>query len=143
VLSTFCAEIFGSRPRAKREMNYSAGQDRAEGEEDFSALEERAARLLREARELPHGAERAVFLDEIEQFIARLSALKAKITVRIIKHEAVPNSGSFEVKYSDGQPSRYFYFEDVPGHQLRSEQMTMEQALEAAKALARRERDQR
>ena len=65
------------------------------------------------------------------------------MTIRIIKHEAVPNSGSFEVKYSDGQPSRYFYFEDVPGHRLRSEQMTMEQALEAAKAFARSERDQR
>ena len=37
------------------------------------------------------------------------------MTISIIKHEAVPNCGSFEVKYSDGQPSRYFYFEDVPG----------------------------
>jgi hypothetical protein len=46
--------------------------------------------------------------------------------IRIIKHEAVPNCGSYEVKYSDGQPSRYFYFEDVPGRRLRSEQMNME-----------------
>jgi hypothetical protein len=53
----------------------------------------------------------------------------------------VPNCGSYEVKYSDGQPSRYFYFQDVPGRRLRSEQMTMEQALEAAKAFARRERE--
>ena len=59
----------------------------------------------------------------------------------VIKHEAVPNCGSFEVKYSDGQPSRYFYWEDVPGRRLRTEQMTMEQALEAAKALARSERN--
>jgi hypothetical protein len=65
------------------------------------------------------------------------------MTISIIKHEAVPNCGSYEVKYSDGQPSRYFYFEDVPGRRLRSEQMTMEQALEAARAFARRERDQR
>jgi hypothetical protein len=28
------------------------------------------------------------------------------MTIRIIKHEAVPNCGSFEVRYSDGQPSR-------------------------------------
>ena len=62
--------------------------------------------------------------------------------IRIIKHETVPNCGSFEVK-SNGQPSRYFYFEDVPGRRLRSEQMTMEEALEAAKAFARRERNQR
>ena len=59
----------------------------------------------------------------------------------IIKHEEVPQTGSFEGRYDDGQPSRYFYFEDVPGRRLRSEQMTMEQALEAAKAFARRERD--
>jgi hypothetical protein len=38
--------------------------------------------------------------------------------IRIIKHETVPNCGSFEVK-SDGQPSRYFYFEDVPGRQAQ------------------------
>jgi hypothetical protein len=62
------------------------------------------------------------------------------MTIRIVKHEAVPNCGSFEVKYSDGQPSRYFYWEDVPGRLLRTEQMTMEQALEAAKAFARAER---
>jgi hypothetical protein len=63
------------------------------------------------------------------------------MTIRIIKHEAVPQTGSFEVRYDDGQPSRYFYFEDVPSRRLRSEQMTMEQALEAAKAFARSERD--
>jgi len=65
------------------------------------------------------------------------------MSIRIIKHEAVPQTGSFEVRYDEGQPSRYFYFEDVPGRRLRSGQMTMEQALEAAKAFARRERDQR
>jgi hypothetical protein len=63
--------------------------------------------------------------------------------IRIIKHEAVAQTGSFEVRYSDGQPSKYFYFEDVPGRRLRSEQLTMEQALEAAKAFARRERGNR
>jgi hypothetical protein len=62
--------------------------------------------------------------------------------IRIIKHETVPNCGSFEVK-SNGQPSRYFYFEDVPGRRLRSEQMTMEEALEAARVFARRERGNR
>jgi hypothetical protein len=64
------------------------------------------------------------------------------MSIRIIKHEAVSQTGSFEVKYSDGQPSRYFYFEDVPGRRLRSEQMTMVQAMEAAKAFARREAGQ-
>ena len=65
------------------------------------------------------------------------------MTIRIIKHEAVSQTGSFEVKYSDGQPSRYFYFENVPGRRLRTEQLTMEQALEAAKEFARRERGNR
>ena len=74
---------------------------------------------------------------------AILRALRFRMPIRIIKHEAVAQTGSFEVRYSDGQPSRYFYFEDVAGRPLRSEQMTMEQALEAAKAFARRERDQR
>ena len=65
------------------------------------------------------------------------------MTIRIIKHEAVPQTGSFEVRYRTGNLSRYFYFEDVPGRRLRSEQMTMEEALEAAKAFVRRERNQR
>ena len=55
---------------------------------------------------------------------------------RIIKHEAVPNCGSFEVRFPDGKPSRHFYWEDVPSQRLR-EQMTSEQALEQAKAFAK------
>jgi hypothetical protein len=62
------------------------------------------------------------------------------MTIPIIKHEVVAQTGSFEVKYPDGRPSRYFYFEDVPSRRLRAEQMTMEEALEAAKAFARSER---
>jgi hypothetical protein len=61
--------------------------------------------------------------------------------VRLIKHEAVPKCGSFEVRYGDGRPSVYFYWEDIPGRRLRSEQLTSEEALEQAKALARAERD--
>jgi hypothetical protein len=29
--------------------------------------------------------------------------------VRLIKHEAVPKCGSFEVCFPDGRPSKYFY----------------------------------
>jgi len=61
--------------------------------------------------------------------------------IRIIKHEAVPQTGSFEVRFADGRPSAYFYFDDIPGRRLSSEQMDSQQALEAAKALARAERD--
>lgn len=61
--------------------------------------------------------------------------------IRIIKHEAVPQTVSFEVRFSDGRSSVYFYWDDVASRRLSSEQMTSEQALEAAKTFARGERD--
>jgi hypothetical protein len=35
--------------------------------------------------------------------------------IRLIKNEAVPKRARFEVRYSDGRPSRYFYWDDIPG----------------------------
>ena len=35
-------------------------------------------------------------------------------SVRLIKHEAIPQCGSFEVRFSDGRPSQYFYWETCP-----------------------------
>ena len=61
--------------------------------------------------------------------------------IRLIKHEAVTGSGSFEVSFPDGRLSKYFYFDDVPGRRLRPEQLTRAEALEQAKALARDERE--
>ena len=61
--------------------------------------------------------------------------------IRVVKHEVVPQTGSFEVRFSDGRPSVYFYWDDMPGRRLSSEQMDSNRALEAAKALARSERD--
>lgn len=58
--------------------------------------------------------------------------------VRIIKHEAVPKTGSYEVRYSSGRPSVYFYWDDIANRRLRPEMLTGSQALEAAKTLARR-----
>jgi len=46
------------------------------------------------------------------------------MTIRIIKHEAVPMCGSYEVRFSNGRPSKYFYWEDIPG----SEQADSKQA---------------
>lgn len=63
------------------------------------------------------------------------------MTIRLIKHEAVPDCGSFEVRYDDLRPSVYFYFESNPGRRLRPEQMDRKQALQAAKTFARGERD--
>ena len=61
--------------------------------------------------------------------------------IRIIKHEAVPPTGSFEVRFPDGRPSVYFYWDEIPVRRLSHEQMDSNRALEAAKALARSERD--
>jgi hypothetical protein len=41
------------------------------------------------------------------------------IQVRLIKHEAVPRCGSFQVRFSNGFPSQYFYWDDEPGRCLR------------------------
>jgi hypothetical protein len=61
--------------------------------------------------------------------------------VRIIKHEAVPGCGSFEVRFADGRPSRFWYWDDLPSRRLRPDMLTREQALEQAKAFARAARD--
>lgn len=61
--------------------------------------------------------------------------------IRIIRHEAVPKTGSFEVRFADGRPPKYFYYDDVLGRRLRPEILTSQQALEQAKAFARAERD--
>ncbi len=66
--------------------------------------------------------------------------------IRLIEHEAVPQCGSFEVRFPDRRPSRYFYWDDIywddiPGRRLRPELMTGEEALEQAKAFASDARD--
>ena len=47
----------------------------------------------------------------------------------------------FTAAVTDGRPSRFFYFNDLPSRRLRPETLTREQALEQARALARAERD--
>ena len=39
-------------------------------------------------------------------------------SVRLIKHETVPKCGSYEIRFSDGRPSKFVYWEDLPGHWL-------------------------
>ena len=55
----------------------------------------------------------------------------------IIKHEAIPGCGSFEVRYPDGRESIYTYWDDIPGRRLRPETLDREAAPEQAKAVAR------
>ena len=63
--------------------------------------------------------------------------------IRIIKHEAVPKCGSYEVKFPDGRPSKFFCGQDIPGHRLSPDQADSKQALEEANAFARAERNKR
>ena len=60
----------------------------------------------------------------------------AMASVHLIKHEAVKDCGSYEVRV-EGLRSRHFYFENDPGRRLRPEQMSSDQALELAKSLVR------
>ena len=55
---------------------------------------------------------------------------------RIIKHEPVEGTGSFEV-----QVSTFFHFENAASRRLRQEQKTREEALADAQRLARDEQD--
>jgi hypothetical protein len=57
--------------------------------------------------------------------------------IRIVKHEAVPGCGSFEVRFPDGRESVYFYWDDLPSRRLRPETLDRETALEKAEAVAR------
>jgi hypothetical protein len=63
------------------------------------------------------------------------------MTVRLIKYEVVPNCGSYEVRFSDGRPSQFFYFDDLAGRRVKPDQLTRAQALEQAKTYAHTERD--
>ena len=61
--------------------------------------------------------------------------------IRIIKHEAVPRCGNFEVRFTDGRASKFFYWDDLPTRRLRPEILNRQQALKLAQAFARAERD--
>jgi len=45
------------------------------------------------------------------------------------------------VRFPDGRPSRYFYWDNVPGRRMRPEMLDSASAEEQAKALARAEQD--
>lgn len=58
------------------------------------------------------------------------------IRIKIRKHEAVPDTGSYEVYFSDGRRSIYVYWDDVPGRQMRPGILTRDQGLEKARRIA-------
>ena len=57
--------------------------------------------------------------------------------ISIIKREPVPKSGSFEVRFPDGRPSKFFYWEDEPSRPQGPDQLDSKQALHEAKLFAR------
>ena len=57
--------------------------------------------------------------------------------IRIVKHEIIPQCGSYEVRFADGRESEFFYWDDLPSQRLRADMMTSEQAREQARAFAR------
>ncbi|MCK1396586.1 hypothetical protein IVB45_20475 [Bradyrhizobium sp. 4] len=59
------------------------------------------------------------------------------VSVRIRKHEAVPQTGSYEVYFDEGRPRVYFYWDDVAGRRLGPDRLTGAEALEQARAFAR------
>lgn len=67
--------------------------------------------------------------------------MTATKNIRIIRHEAVQQTGSFEVRFPDGRASVYFYFDDIPGRRMRPEMLDSVTAEAKAKALARAEQD--
>ena len=62
-------------------------------------------------------------------------------TIIIIRHDGLRGSGSYEVKFSDGRPHRFFNWEDDPSRRVRPGVLTSEQALEQARAFANAERN--
>ena len=53
----------------------------------------------------------------------------------------LPKCGSIEVRFPNGRPSRYFYWEELPSRRLRPDLLTGEEAERDAKELARAEQD--
>ena len=62
--------------------------------------------------------------------------------IRIIKHEAVRGCGSFEVRFPDGRPSQFFYWDDISGRRLRPDLVDGTTARREAQFLARREQEE-
>lgn len=57
--------------------------------------------------------------------------------IRIIRHSAIPDSGSFEVRFSDGRESRYWYWDDNPGRRSVRNCLDQETAKQQAQEFAR------
>ena len=63
----------------------------------------------------------------------------SRMKIRVIKHERVPYCGSYKVRFPDGRPSKYFYFENLPGRRLRPDRVEQATAEQSAERFAREE----
>ena len=50
----------------------------------------------------------------------------------IIRHDGAKDSGSYEVKFSDGRPPKFFNWDDGPIRRVRPDMLTGGQALRQA-----------
>jgi hypothetical protein len=55
--------------------------------------------------------------------------------IRIIKHEAIPGCGSYEVRFPDDRESRYFYSDALPSRRLRPETLDPETASDKGRGI--------
>ena len=55
--------------------------------------------------------------------------------IRVIKHEVITGWGSYEVRFPDRRPSKYFYFENLPGRRLRPDPAARDQRVVCSGAL--------
>ena len=63
------------------------------------------------------------------------------MSIRIAKHEAVSDCGSFKIAFPDGRSSIYFYWDDSASRRLRPRILTQGEALAHAIQLACIEQD--
>jgi hypothetical protein len=54
-----------------------------------------------------------------------------------MKHEAVKDTGSFKVRFQNGRPSKFFYWDDVPSRRLHPDMLTSETGAGAGVRLGR------
>jgi hypothetical protein len=59
--------------------------------------------------------------------------------IRLIKHEVIPDCGSYEIRFPDGRASKYVYFENLPSRRLRPDRVDQAVAERVAKIFARAE----
>jgi len=57
--------------------------------------------------------------------------------IRLIRHEPVPKC--YEIRFPDGRPSRYVYWDDIAGRRLRPEMVDSAVAERVAKIFTRAE----